>query len=103
MARVKAPPLPDWVQAILEEDDEPLPSVSRARRASLDGLPSDRKRLIVVVSLYGPIRVRDAIRLAVPGATRDQSTSLAASMANLAAEGFIDRIAPGLYDAVAGG
>jgi hypothetical protein len=92
------PPLPDWVEAILDEEDDPLPVVTAKRRAALDSLPSDRKRLIAVVAFYGPVRVYHAVRLAVPNATREQHTALAASMANLAREGRIERIAPGLYD-----
>ena len=88
------------MEAILDEPDDAGPRVSPARRESLDALPSDRKRLIVVVTLYGPIRVADAIKIAVPGATRERSTGLAASLANLAAEGLVDKLGPGLYDAV---
>ena len=91
-------PLPDWVEAILAEDDDPVPHVTPKRRAAIDSLPSDRKRLIAVVAFYGPIRVHHAVSIAVPNATREQRTALAASLANLAREGRVERIAPGLYD-----
>lgn len=98
-----APPaaaaIPDWVQAILDEDDGPaLPLLAPAERRKLNALPSDRQRLISIVNTYGPIRTHEAVGLLDPRASRDRRTSLAASLANLAREGFIAQLDRGLYD-----
>ena len=57
-----------------------------------------RAKLTQVVEEMGPIRSTDAIARVLPNADRKHTTMLAGCLANLARDGKIERIAPGLYD-----
>jgi hypothetical protein len=69
-----------------------------AHRPTLSGAPV-RLAQEVEVDVVRQRRQRRA--RSVPGASRERQTSLAASLANLAAEGLIDRLDTGPYDVAA--